>query len=244
MQTLKKLENSISKSIGRAIKKNALIEDNDRVLVGVSGGKDSLTLLKILSSRRKWMPIKYDIVACHIISNHVCAECHEVDELKKLFNELECEYVFEKSDIADREDYFSCFWCAWNRRKAMFKIAERTGCTKIALGHHMDDAVETTLMNLFFRGEISSINPKQPLFDGKMTIIRPMIYLEEKRIADFAKVARLPESFCRCPNATRSRRFYIKDLLTKLESEFKYVKKNIMNAPHRIKEEYLGVRYG
>ena len=170
-------------------------------------------------------------------------ECHELENLKKFFKELDCEYIIKKSDIADDKEDFSCFWCSWNRRKALFEVANKGGFTKIALGHHMDDLVETTLMNIFFHGEISSINAKQPLFNGKITIIRPLIYLEEKKISLYAKETRMPMHPCNCPNAKKSRRKYIKDIINNMEKDFKYIKKNIMNAPHRIKKEYLGAKY-
>lgn len=243
MKELKRIENIVSKSVGRAIAEHSMIQNNDKILVGVSGGKDSLTLLKILSLRRKWVPIKYSMMACHVISNSACDECHELEQLKKMFNDLDCSYTIERSEIADDKESASCFWCAWNRRKALFRLAEKTGCTKIALGHHMDDLIETTLMNLFFNGEIASMNAKQPLFNGKIVIIRPMIYLEEKKISIYAKKSKFPVSLCKCPNAGVSKRAYVKDLIKKLDRDFKYVKKNIMNAPSRIKEEYLGVRY-
>jgi len=244
MRNIKKLENSISKSMGRAIAENSLIENNDRILVGVSGGKDSLTLLKILAKRRKWVPIKYDIVACHIFSNEVGLECHDRDSLKKFFTDMGCEYVFEDSEMLGEKGNFSCFWCSWNRRKAIFTLADKYKCKKVALAHNMDDAAETMLMNLFFHGEISGLNAKQDLFGGKLAIVRPMIYLEERKIAEYAKAAGLPVSRCSCPNAKNSNRQKMKDMIGKLEKEFGYVKKNIMNAPHRIREEYLGVKYG
>ena len=244
MKALKKLETYISKSVGRAIVENALIEDGDKVIVGVSGGKDSLTLLKILALRKKWVPIKHDIVACHVLTNNMCAGCKEIDTLKKYFDELDCDYIFEKSEIVNEKTDFSCFWCAWNRRKTLFNLAQRVGAGKVALGHHMDDIAETMLMNLFFHGEISSLNSKQPLFKGKIAIIRPMVYLEEKKISDYARTSGLPNFYCNCPHAEKSKRHYMKDLIRKLESEFKYVKKNIVNAPHRIKKDYLGVKHG
>ena len=123
MADFKKLENHISKTIGRAIADNALIQARDKILVGVSGGKDSLALLRMLMQRSKWVPVKYEVVACHILTNNRCAGCREVDVLKRYFDDLECPSLFEKSEIVDEVKDFSCFWCAWNRRKALFKLA-------------------------------------------------------------------------------------------------------------------------
>jgi len=238
---LTKIENKVSKSIGRIVAEKRLIEESDKVLVCVSGGKDSMTLLKVLADRQKWIPIRYDIIACHIMSNNMCIGCREIEELKAFFETIGCEYVFEKSDILDEKSDFSCFWCAWNRRKAIFKLANRIGCTKVALGHNMDDVVETTLMNLFFHGEIASLNSRQSLFNGEIVIIRPMVELEEKTIAEYARMVKFPKFSCNCPHAGETKRQYVKDLIHKLEREFKYVKKNIMKAPRRVKKEYLGV---
>ncbi|MBU2258325.1 MAG: tRNA 2-thiocytidine(32) synthetase TtcA, partial [Candidatus Omnitrophica bacterium] len=166
----------ISKRMGRAIGDYDLIQDGDKIVVAVSGGKDSLSLLKILADRRSFVPVKYEIMAVHVDMGY---PCHHPKILAEYFKKLGVEYHVEKIDILQgksRKD-ISCFWCSWNRRKALFKAADRFNFNKVALGHHKDDIVETILMNMFFQGEISAMSPKQVLFDGKITIIRPLAYV-------------------------------------------------------------------
>ncbi len=231
----------ISNKIGRAIADYGLIEDNDKIIVAVSGGKDSLTLLKLLIERRRWAPVKFDLLVAHIVTDYRCAGCVHKDHLAKLLDDWGCQYRFLDVKLFNGgEKKASCFWCSWNRRKALFKLSEELGYNKIALGHHKDDVVETILMNLFYNGEISAINAKQPLFNGKITIIRPLVYIEEATVQEFAKESGFRQQVCKCPNAVTSKRALMKRLISELEEDPKFVKSNIFRAPTRIKYDYLG----
>ncbi|MFH1398268.1 MAG: ATP-binding protein [Candidatus Omnitrophota bacterium] len=228
----------ISKRIGRAIGDYDLIQDGDRIVVAVSGGKDSLTLLKILADRRSFVPVKYQIMAVHIDMGY---PCHHPKILAEYFKKMGVEYYIEKIDILkgkSRKD-ISCFWCSWNRRKALFKVADRYKFNKVALGHHKDDIVETILMNMFFQGEISAMSPKQVLFDGKITIIRPLAYVEEDMIVKFAKTLDFPHHKCTCPNSVKSQRTKIGEMIKELEQVCPEVKTNIFKSLKRIKKDYL-----
>src|SRR3989344_540399 len=131
MRPLTKLGNDISNKIGKAIASYGLIEDNDKILVAVSGGKDSLSLLKLLNERKRWAPIDYELLAVHIETDYRCSGCVHTEVLKRFFEENEINYYFERIKILDRKTKTtSCFWCSWNRRKALFMIAERFGCNK------------------------------------------------------------------------------------------------------------------
>ena len=121
----------------------------------------------------------------------------------------------------------------------MFETALRLGCTKLAFGHHMDDIIETTLLNLFFQGEFSSMNPKQELFKGKITLIRPLAYVEEKAILKFSKELDFPHHKCACPNAITSKRAKIKNIIKDLAKTCPDIRKNIFRSVKRIKKEYL-----
>ncbi|MFH1753894.1 MAG: ATP-binding protein [Candidatus Omnitrophota bacterium] len=231
----------ISNKIGKAIADYNLIEDNDRILVAVSGGKDSLTLLKLLSERQRWAPVRFELFAAHVITDHRCAGCVHKDRLTKVFDDLSCPYRFLDVRLKNgKEKKVSCFWCAWNRRKALFNLADELGFNKIALGHHKDDFVETILLNLFYNGEISSMNAGQPLFKGKITLIRPLVYVEEETIKAYAQESGFHQQVCRCPNAKTSKRALMKKLIPQLEKDPKLVKSNIFMAPSRIRDEYLG----
>lgn len=238
-----KIEYFLSKKSGRAIAEYGLIEDGDRVLVAVSGGKDSLTLLDILRKRQGRVPIKYYLFVAHIITDNKCNACmDEKGELRAYMDRNNLPYAVKKIDLRknSRREKISCFWCSWNRRKALFELASQKGCNKIALGHHMDDAAETMLMNLFFNGEVSSMNAKQVLFGGKITIIRPLIYLTEKETASYAGKTGLPVLPCNCFNSRMNKRALMKDVISGLERVSRDVKKNIFMAPRRIKWDYLG----
>lgn len=228
----------ISKRMGRAITDYGMLSEGDKIAVAVSGGKDSLTMLKVLHDRRKFVPIKYELLAVHIDLGY---PCQHPKILAAHFKKLGLDYHIEKVDILQgktRKD-ISCFWCSWNRRKALFTAADRFGCTKVALGHHKDDIVETVLMNLFFHGEISAMSPKQELFGGKITIIRPLAYVEEEMIVRFAKEAEFPHEKCSCPNSLTSNRTKITDILKDMERVCPDVKTNIFRSIKRIKKDYL-----
>jgi tRNA 2-thiocytidine biosynthesis protein TtcA len=238
MGVLQGTEFYISKRVGKAITDYAMLSDNDKIAVAVSGGKDSLTLLRVLNDRKAFVPIKYEILAIHIDMGY---PCQHPKILAGYFKLRGINYHIEKIDILKgktRKD-ISCFWCAWNRRKALFEAACRFGCSKVALGHHKDDIVETILMNLFFNGEISAMAPKQELFDGKIVIIRPLAYVEEKMIVRFAKEARFPHEKCSCPNSLTSKRTKITNIIRDLEATCPDIKTNIFRAIKRIKHDYL-----
>jgi tRNA 2-thiocytidine biosynthesis protein TtcA len=238
MAVLEGVEFSISKRVGRAIMDYNMLADGDKIAVAVSGGKDSLTLLRILSDRRKFVPIKYELLAVHIDLGY---PCQHPKILAKYFESLGIKYHIEKVDILKgktRKD-ISCFWCSWNRRKALFETADKFGCTKVALGHHKDDVVETILLNLFFHGEISAMSPRQELFGGKIVIIRPLVYVEEDMIVRFARTAGFAHQKCTCPNSLTSNRTRITEILKDLEKVCPDIKTNIFRSVKRIKKDYL-----
>lgn len=215
-----------------------MLAEGDKVLVAVSGGKDSLTLLQILNERRSFVPIKYELLAVHVDMGY---PCQHPKILSEHFKKLGIDYHIEKIDILQgksRKD-ITCFWCSWNRRKALFEVANRMGCTKVALGHHKDDIVETTLLNMFFQGEISTMVPKQELFKGKIIIIRPLAYVEEDLIRKFAKTLDFPHHKCSCPNSVTSKRTKMEAIIKDLEKICPEVRTNIFRSLKRIKTDYL-----
>ena len=238
MGTLQGTEYYISKGMGKAIMDYKMLVAKDKVGVAVSGGKDSLTLLRLFIDRQKFVPIKYKVVAIHIDMGYPKSLAKK---LEKYFQKLKVDYKIIKSDALKKtdKDKINCFWCAWNRRRELFIAANKEGCTKIALGHHLDDIVETTLLNLFFRGEISTMAPKQKLFGGKITLIRPLAYVSERLITCFAEETKLGHDSCVCPHSVSSNRNLMGTIIRDLEKICPDIKKNIFRSLKRVRHEYL-----
>jgi tRNA 2-thiocytidine biosynthesis protein TtcA len=137
------------------------------------------------------------------------------------------------------QEPFGCFWCSWNRRKALFDIAHELRCTKIAFAHHMDDIIETMLLNLFFQGEIGTMQPFQEMFEGELALIRPLAYVEEKDLLKLSKLLQLPVIASECPNSKTTKRQLLKGIITELKKHNKNVKKNIFRSLQHIREDYL-----
>jgi len=228
----------ISKRIGKAITDYDMLSDGDKIAVAVSGGKDSLTLLKVLVDRQRFVPIKYEVLAVHIDLGYPRSISKA---LEKYFKTIGVKYHIEKVDVLKKTKpkEINCFWCSWNRRKALFEVADRLGYPKVALGHHMDDIVETILLNLFFHGEISAMAPKQELFKGKITLIRPLAYVEEYLIKRFVKTAGFPAQDCICPNSLTSNRTKVANIIRDLKRSCPEIKTNIFRSVKRIKADYL-----
>lgn len=233
------LFDKISRRAIKPIMEYQMIEPGDRILVGVSGGKDSLTLLNVLLHRKAIAPIDFHLTAVYIHSDLPTANPKDIEGyFKKAGVDYHLEY--QKLLSSDSHRQLNCFWCSWNRRKALFEFATKQGFNKIALGHHLDDIVETLLMNQIFRGEFSTMCPKQSLFGGRLTLIRPLAYEKESVIAHFAHLAGLDQiQVCRCPVERNTRRQMIKGMIKELEKITPSVKMNLFRSLNNIKTEYI-----
>ena len=234
-------EKEIRSLVGKAIHHYGLIQDGDRILVAVSGGKDSLSLLHLLKERLKRVPIHYDLFTVHI---DLGFDSGRADILRDYFEEEDLTYHIEFTDIGKRANSSEnrenpCFLCAWERRKKLFQLANRFKCNKVALGHHKDDIIETLLLNIFYSGEISTMLPLQSLFKGKITIIRPLSLLEEKKIEKFAQALHLPVGSSGCPSSGRTKRKEVKEIIETLSRKNHRVKGNIFRSLSNIKMDYM-----
>jgi tRNA 2-thiocytidine biosynthesis protein TtcA len=239
-------QKEIRSLMGKAIHGYSLIQEGDRILVGVSGGKDSLTLLHLLHERSKRVPVHYELMPVYI---DLGFSSGKADILKKFFGTKGLPYHIEFTDIGRRANSSEnrenpCFLCSWERRKRLFHLAQRFKCNKIALGHHKDDIIETLLLNIFYSAEISTMLPLQSLFKGKITLIRPLALLEEKKIERFAREMKLPFGPSGCPSSGKTKRKVVKDLIEALSKKDRRVKGNIFRALSNVKLDYTLLNWG
>lgn len=231
----------IKRSVGKALHHYKMISDGEKIAVGLSGGKDSLTLMWILTERLTRIPISYELFAIYIDPGF---EGNFVKPLEDYCRKMNYSLHVEKTDFGikahsseNREN--PCFLCSMLRRKRMFEIADELGCSKLALGHHKDDIIETLFMNMCYAGEISTMVPVQPLFGGELTIIRPLSYVDEDTICRFARHKGFPDFTNPCPSAKNSSRHKIKNTLRSLYQSNKKIKGNIFKSLSRVKPDYL-----
>ena len=224
----------VYKTMGRAISDYGMLKDDDRVLIAVSGGLDSLSLLKLFIMRKARVPIDFEIVVCFVDTNFIKVD---KDMLISYFNSSGIKYVVKELTL-DKES-INCFWCSWNRRKILFETAREHKCNKLALGHNLDDINETTLMNMFFNGEITTMPPKVELFDGALTVIRPLCYIEKEKIEKFSMQFDFPDTQYQCPHGQDSQRQAVKEIIEKLHEKHPFVKKNIFCSLKRVRKDYL-----
>lgn len=222
--------------VRRGVDDYQMIEEGDRIAVGVSAGKDSLTLLCAMAYLRRFYPIKFELVAITIDMGFEGGT--DLHEIEKLCRELDVEYHIVPSQIAKiifdvRKEKSPCSLCAKMRRGALHNAAKELGCTAVALGHHFDDAVETFMLNLFFEGRIGCFSPVSYLSRIGLRLIRPMIYMPEKDVRYFASKNELPVVKSSCPADGNTEREEMKKLLQDLDHKHKGLRYRIFGAMQR-----------
>lgn len=244
---LESLRTSYRKKIWRkfikAINDFNLIEDGDRIAVGVSGGKDSLLLCKLFQELKRDKSKNFEVA---FISMNPGFEAMDIEQFKKNLDILNvsCE-IFDSNvwQIAFEQDPESpCFLCAKMRRGVLYKKVEELGFNKLALGHHFDDIVETALINMFYAGTIKTMIPKVPSTSGKLAVIRPMAYVKEADIISFTRKNNIKAMGCGCPvesGKVDSKRKEIKLLLKDLEAKNPNIKQSIFNSLKNVNIDYV-----
>lgn len=222
-------------SVRRAADHYQMIAENDRIAVGVSGGKDSLTLLTALANLRRFYPIPFEVVAITLEMGYA-----EMDftPVQALCDQLGVQYIRVPTQISQiifdvRKETNPCSLCAKMRRGALHEAALAAGCHKVALGHHFDDVVETYLLSLFYEGRISCFKPVTWLDRRDITLIRPLLYTDEGQIRRFAARQALPVVHNPCPADGNTKRQEIKALLASLEQSMPGVRQRIFGAMQR-----------
>jgi tRNA 2-thiocytidine biosynthesis protein TtcA len=233
----------LRRNVGRAIADFGLIADGDRILVAVSGGKDSYGLLVILEELRQRAPVRFEIVAWHLDQGQ---PGYDGAPLRHWLNARGFRSVIAREDtysvVVDRipEGKTFCSLCSRLRRGILYNAAQELGCTKIALGHHRDDALETLLLNLFFAGQLRAMPPKLVSDDGRNVVIRPLITSAEADLAAFAQEERFPILPCNlCGSQEGAERAQMKRLLADLEARIPGVRASMLAALRNVRATHL-----
>jgi tRNA 2-thiocytidine biosynthesis protein TtcA len=236
---VERLEHRLETRIGRAIGDFELIEPGDRILVGVSGGKDSWALLHLLRRIQRKAPVAFDILALNVDQGFAGFRADIVEEYLARQG-----YAYEmrsarinltvKEKIQPGETF--CSLCARLRRGALYRYADELGCNKIALGHHADDFIETLLLNLFFNGHIKAMHPRLRAANGRHTVIRPLCYVWEAEILEYVPARGFPVVCCACPGCKDPtlERHRVKRLLRELERTHPGLKRSLLAALGRV----------
>jgi tRNA 2-thiocytidine biosynthesis protein TtcA len=231
----------INKNIGQAIHRYKMISHNDKIAVALSGGYDSLTLLWFLMNRLPRIPIQYELMCIHVdpgFDNSYASKLQEYVQSLDISIQIEYTNIGQTAHSAENREN-PCFLCSRLRRKHIFDIAEAFSCNKVALGHNKDDLIETVMLNMFYAGEISCMQPRQPFFNGQLTLIRPLAYTDSEIIRRFAKKFQLPIFINPCPSARDSKRSDIRDMLTAFYNKNNKIKGNLFRSLHNVRLDYL-----
>lgn len=230
---------------GRAIGDFDLIQAQDRILVAISGGKDSWALLYALLELRRRSPVPYELVPVTI---HPGFADFDPQPIRAQLQQWGLHWHVEETDIADiiqakrRPGSSWCSLCARLRRGALYGVADRLACNKLALGHHLDDALETFLLNQFYIGTLSGLSPKLAAENGRHTVIRPLLYVEEKDVAACARQLDVPLCPCGCPPQAQenSQRQAMKELIVQLRRQCNpHVKSSLLKAMGNLEPQQL-----
>ena len=218
--------------VRRAIDDYHMIEDGDKIAVGISGGKDSLTLLYALNSLRIFYPKKFDI---HAVTVDLGFNNLNLDAIKGLCKNFGIEYTIVKTDIAniifnERKESNPCSLCAKMRKGALNDAIKAAGCNKVAYAHHKDDVVETMMMSLIYEGRFHTFSPVTYLDRTEITVIRPLIYMTEADVIGFVNKNNVPVVKSPCPADGHTKREYVKELLREINHETPGVKSRMFTA--------------
>lgn len=235
-----KIIRRIERRFNKGVVEYGLIEENDKILIGLSGGKDSLALVELLGKRAQIYKPRFSVIAVHIVMTNIPyksdseylrshCEAHGVSY-------LEYETSFDPTTDTRKSP---CFLCSWNRRKALFTVAKEHGCNKIALGHHMDDILETLLMNLTYQGAFSTMPPRLVMRKFDMTIIRPMCMIHEADLIDLSTIHQYRKQVKNCPYESQSSRSEMKGVLRKLEAMNPEARYSLWGSMNNVQTELL-----
>ena len=221
----------ILKSVNQAMREFDMLRSGDRVAVAVSGGKDSLSLLRLLQMHRLSDERRYSVAAIHVRGDATgITQPHRPLEEWLAGQDVPCSVV-EPEVGCDDDSPLSCQRCSWLRRKALFRTADVLGCNVVAYAHHADDAAQTTLLNLLYGADVRTLQPAADYFDGRFRLIRPLFYVPESELARFARACGFPPPPPACPRSDDSRRKLVAEMLKLLGRDYlKQARPNLIRA--------------
>jgi tRNA 2-thiocytidine biosynthesis protein TtcA len=243
-----KLEKKIFNKVGTAIADFKMIDESDRILVAVSGGKDSWVLLHVLNDLKKRAPIDFDLVVVNIDQGYAGFRQDLIDDFlaaKDIKRDMQYFDIATLLDEKMKDGSVPCSLCARLRRGALAGAAQKLNCNKIALGHHLDDFIETLLLNEFFTGRVATMAPVLQPEESSARVIRPLVYVSESDIIAFAKNEGFPIVCCQCPlmcgenTHIDHKRRYIKTLLKNLEKDIPDIKNSLISSMSRVQPSHL-----
>ncbi len=231
---------SLQRKFSKTIQDYQLIADGDVILVGLSGGKDSLALLELLGERKKIHKPAFSVIAAYISLDNM-EYTSDVKYLQQFCDNYAIPFVHRVGsfDASTDKRKSPCFLCSWTRRKKLFDIAKESGCNKIALGHHQDDMLETLLMNMSFQGAFSTMPPILKMNKFEMSIIRPMCLITEQELLKLSTIRQYKTQAKNCPYEKDSYRTNMKEMLATLEKLNPAIRSSMWNAMSNIQLEYL-----
>lgn len=246
------LPRQVNRRIGRAMHTYSMLADGDNVLVAVSGGVDSLFLAWLLNFWQRKAPISYTVQGVHVDmapdDNSRNSAAEKVRRQLAQFG-VECTVIpaaWQPDRVTDKSlsdaaagDRDICYTCARNRRTQLFDFARRLGCSKIALGHHRDDIIETFMLNICYAGNISTMVPRQDLFSGRLSLIRPLAYLDKEEIVRQAEHLGLEPVRTYCPLSEKTKRREVRHLLNDVYRRVPEAKERIFASLGNVRYEYL-----
>jgi tRNA(Ile)-lysidine synthase TilS/MesJ len=235
---VKNAETTVAKLVEVALRRYGMIEEGDRILIAASGGKDSTALAYDLAMKRKWWPVRYELQALHITT-----EFTGKSPAEELMRSWDIPYGNIEVPVLGRLKpgrKMNCYWCSTQRRTELIRYAMDRGFNKIALGHHLDDIVETLLMNMLYKGQISGMLPVVKYDKYPIQVIRPLACCEERQIIEFAEEKGFRSVTCSCGYGEESKRREVRARIRELTGGSSELKRNLFESMSHVNVDYLG----